>query len=348
MGVLAMDGKQALWFEETGQESFNLVGKKNANLGELTKLGMPVPRGFAVTIKAEEAFLDETGALQTIRDMISQAGDLQNISKQAELSQAIRSMVESKEIPAAMKAEILNDYHELSAKRGKSGAVAVSIRSAGSQSHPGQYETVLSVTGDKQLLSMLKKVWSSIFNKITIAKLVQKGIPIDQSPAIGVGIMEMVNARCAGVGFTIHPISGDVANVIIESTWGIGEGVVGGKINTDRFVVEKASLKIVDRTLGEKKLQVIAGGNRVVEKEVSPEKQAVYTLSEEEAEAIAKIGMELEAHFKEPQDFEWAVDDSWKFPNNIFLLQTRPVVGVKAQKKKTMEEQLDELLERLF
>ena len=267
-----MEEKQALWFEEVGQKDFDLVGKKCANLGELTALGMPVPRGFAITIKAQEAFLNETGVLGVIRDQVNNAADITNVTQQAKLSKDIRSVVEAGKMPARIEDEILAHYRELSARGECRGPVAVSVRSAGSKSHPGQYETVLNVKGDEKILAMVRRVWSSIFNANTIAKLVQQGIPIDQSPAIGVGVVEMVNTRCAGVGFTINPITGDVSSVIIESTWGLGEGVVGGKINTDRFVVEKATLRVVDRILGEKKMQMVVKGGEVVEEEVPPEK----------------------------------------------------------------------------
>lgn len=343
-----MAAKNVFWFEELGQKDYELVGKKCANLGELTALHMPVPHGFAITIKAEEAFLAETGILQAIPELVTRCGDLKNLTVQFRLSRDIRDMVESRDIPVILREDILKHYRELSNKCGHGGAAAVSVRSAGSKSHPGQYETVLNVNGEEQLLAMIKKVWSSIFNNNTIAKLVQQGMPIEQSPAIGVGVVQMVNARCAGVGFTVDPISGDDGSVIIESTWGLGEGVVSGKISCDRFVVNKTSLQIVERVLGEKKLQFVIKGNEVVEEEVPLEKQALYTLSDEEAGAIARLGIELEKHFQSPQDFEWAVDAERRFPGNIFLLQTRPVVGVKTEPTKTSEEQLADLLSKLF
>jgi pyruvate,water dikinase len=343
-----MERENIFWFNEIGQEASELVGKKCANLGEMTRLKMPIPNGFAISIRVHEKFMEETGALQEIRELLNEVGELKDINLQAEVSEKIRHIIERKRIPSAL-SDAIESYYEQQCRKCGQKEAAVSVRSAGAKSHPGQYETYLSVRGNQQLLEAVKKVWSSIFNSRTIAAMVQQGLPVDQSPCIGVGVVEMVNALCAGVCFTIHPVTGDPTKAVIEANWGLGESVVSGMVSTDMYVVDKEILEVMEKNLGEKKMHIVPRGSSVVEEQVPSEKQATYTLSDEEAAEIVRLGKDLEAHFNQPQDIEWAIDADLAFPYNIFLLQTRPIVGVKIQKPKTADEQvLDDLVRKLF
>jgi len=343
-----VEKQEVFWFDEIGQEANYIVGNKCANLGELIRIKMPVPPGFSISIRAEERFLKETGALREIQELLSSVGDLSNVNLQAEVSKQIRHIVEEKEIPPDLHDVIGSYYEELCHKLGQE--VAVSVRSAGAKSHPGQYETYLNIKGKQQVLEMVKKVWSSIFNARTITNLIHFGLPVVHSPAIGVGIVKMVNARSAGVCFTVNPITGDPLKAVIEANWGLGESVVSGKVNTDRYVVDKESLRVIERNLGAKKMQVVSKGEGgATEEEIPPEKQNAYVLNDEEAVGIVKLGKALESHFKEPQDLEWAIDADCVLPYSFVLLQTRPVVGVKIRKPKTAEDKvMDEVIERLF
>jgi pyruvate,water dikinase len=333
-----MEPKLVYWFSELGQAAHFIVGKKCANLGEMTRLKMPVPLGFAISVTAHEKFFKETGARQEIEELLNRVGELKDFSLQAEVSRKIREIIEGKEIPPGLGNVITSYYEELCSKRGQE--VAVSVRSAGVKSHPGMYETYLNIRGRNQVLQMVKKVWASIFNQRTICAAVQHGLRVAESPCIGVGVVELVNARSAGVCFTIHPVTGDPLKAVIESNWGLGESVVSGAVHVDRYVVDKESLKVIEKALGEKKLQIVPKGNGVVEEELPPEKQSAYTLNDEEAAEIVKLGKALESHFNQPQDLEWAIDADRPFLQNLFLLQTRPVVGVAIRDKETPEQRL--------
>ncbi len=333
-----MEPKLVFWFSELGQDANGIVGKKCANLGEMTRLKMPVPLGFAISVTAHEKFFKETGARQEIEELLSRVGELNDFNLQAEVSKKIREIIEGKEIPPGLGNVITSYYEELCSKRGQE--VAVSVRSAGVKSHPGMYETYLNIRGRSQVLQMVKKVWASIFNQRTICAAVQHGLPVAESPCIGVGVLELVNARSAGVCFTVHPVTGDPLKAVIESNWGLGESVVGGAVHVDRYVVDKESLKVIEKTLGEKKLQIVPKGNGVAEEELPTEKQSAYSLNDEEASEIVKLGKVLELHFNQPQDLEWAMDADRPFPQNILLLQTRAVVGVAIRDKETPEQRL--------
>ncbi|MBI5446487.1 MAG: PEP/pyruvate-binding domain-containing protein [Deltaproteobacteria bacterium] len=342
-----MKTKRVFWLKEIGQADNGTFGKKCANLGEMTRLGLPVPDGFAITCTAQEEVLEETGARREIEALLREAGEPGDNQAQTEMSRKIRKIIEEKDLPGAFSEVVAAHYDEMCSRRGEE--VAVSVRSAGVVSHPGMYETYLNMRGRQQVLDAIKKVWGSTFNARTIAARVQNGQPVAGSPSIGVGVLEMVHAKSAGVCFTVHPVSGDPGQAVIEANWGLGESCVSGIVSVDMYAVDKQSLKVVERTLGEKKCQIVPHGNGVAEVEVPPHLREAFVLEDGEAAEIVKLGKALEAHFGQPQDLEWAIDAGRPFPQNVYLLQTRPVVGVKVeenrQKQKTV---LDDLVQTLF
>jgi pyruvate,water dikinase len=341
-----MGDKWIFWFDEIGQEHSDLVGKKCANLGEMTKMGMPVPRGFSLSIKAHERFLKETNADREIVQFLSEFGSVQTLKQYEEASKGLRHIIESKEMPEDLREAIMSYYDTLRERCG--GEVAVSVRSAGTVSHPGQYETYLNVKGKADVLHRIVKVWSSIFNSRTIASLIRKGLPIGDSPPIGVCVVEMVNARCAGVGFTCDPTSGDPSKMTIEGSWGLGEGVVSGALIPDKYILDKQTLNIIERVIGDKEIQVVAKGEGTVEEEVPADKRLMPCLNDEEVVRIAELAKTLESHFGVPQDMEWAISADLPFPDSIFLLQTRPVAGIKAKAPPGPTSQvMDEMLKRI-
>ena len=318
------------WLEEIGQEHNNVVGKKCANLGEMTKMGLPVPCGFSLSLKAEERFLRETNADQEIRQFLARfGGKVHGLKQYEEVSTGLRQIIETKEMPKDMRETIMSYYDLLCDRCG--AEVAVSVRSAGTVSHPGQYETYLNVRGRDEVLHKVVKVWASIYNTRTIAAFDRKGLPVEDSLPIGVCVLELVNARCAGVGFTCDPVSGDLSQIVIEGNWGLGESVVSGALIPDKYIVDKNTLNIIERAIGDKKMQVVATDKGAVEQETPPDKQHMSCLSNDEVVRIAELAKALEAYFGVPQDMEWAISADFPSPDNIFLLQTRPVAGIKAK-----------------
>jgi pyruvate,water dikinase len=221
---------------------------------------------------------------------------------------------------------ILSYYSEL-CDRACALDVAVSTRSAGAVSHPGQYETYLNVKGKDDLLDKVRKVWASTFNGRSLAFRIKKGLPLGNEP-IGVAILAMVQARSAGIAFSADPNTGDTSKIIVEANWGLGESVVSGELMPDRWVIDKETLEIRERTLGRKEKATICLDCGIEDAEISPEKASSFCLSDEELKEIAKLANKLEAHFGMPQDIEWAMAEDQPFPN-IVLLQTRPVVIAK-------------------
>lgn len=313
------------WIEQLCKEHHNLVGKKCANLGELTKAGFQTPPGFALSIAAYDQFLKETGALDEIRLHFSafdaDPNNPKDMRKFEESSRIVREILESKAMPPGMEEGITAYYTELCSRTGIEN-LSVSTRSAGPMSHPGQYETYLFVKGIQDVLQHIVKVWSSTFNTRSLVARVRKGLPLDYDP-IGVAVLRMVDARAAGVMFTAEPTAAEGWKVIIEGNWGVGETVVSGAVTPDLWVVDKRTGDIITRCISRKMVQQTAekatGNHSFVA--VLSDKQCQPCLAEEEVLALAKTGELVERHFGRPQDIEWAID--CEQPGNIFLLQTR-------------------------
>ena len=339
-----MPRKWIFWLEELGQEHSNQVGKKCANLGEMIRMGLRVPGGFAISVKAYVDFMSMTGADRKIQEYINKTDiDPKDLGQFNELSAGISQILQSEDMPQELEETIAKYYRELCRKCNTS-EVAVSTRSAGPESRPGQYETYLNVIGESELIDKIKKVWTSTFNPRSLASRNRKGIPLASDP-IGVAVQEMVRPRAAGIIFTADPNTGDTSKMIIEANWGLGESVVSGESIPDIYILDKDTLVVKEKRLGLKSRYLICSEFGVTEVETPPEKSSTFCLCEDELKEIGKLGKMIEAHFSMPQDVEWAIDEDVPFPDSIILLQTRD--EVIAQKKSPVDQIVDLMLSRL-
>jgi pyruvate,water dikinase len=330
--------------EELGQEYNDRVGKKCANLGEMAKIGLRVPPGFALSLDAYRQFMAETGAEKEINDYLNGlTHDFETIDHFDQASAELRRIVESKEMPGEMRDRILSYYEEIGRKC-NAKRVPVSTRSAGASSHPGQYETHLNVIGEAELIRNITRVWSSTFNARSLSSRKRLGLRLGSDP-IGVAVIKMVNARAAGVLFTADPNTGNRSRMIIEANWGLGESVVGGEAMPDVYILDKESLETVEGRLGSKKRCITCQEVGVAEVETPPDQCDAFCLRDEEAREIGRLGKILEAHFGVPQDTEWAIEQGQPCPESVILLQTRP--EVIAEQKKPVDRILDLMLSRL-
>lgn len=341
-----MQTKWVFWLDELSQEQNELVGRKSANLGEMTKIGVPVPEGFALSMAAYDRFLADTGVLGEIERCLERSAAVAtDFSDLSELSQDLRGALESRPMPQEMAGVILSYYRQMCERAGVED-LAVATRSAGAVSHPGQFESFLNVRGEIDLLDKIKRVWSSSFNVRSLSASLRDGGPKASNP-ISVCVLRMVNARAAGVAFTADPNTGDTSRIIVEANWGLGESVVSGETTPDRFVLEKEGLVVHEKVLGVKTRAVSCSSKGTHEADLSPEKVAAYCLTDEEAMEIGRLAKLLEAHFgNTPQDLEWAIDDDRKEPDNIVLLQARP--AKIAKKKDTADMILDHMVSTLY
>lgn len=339
-----MSKKWIFWFEELCTADNDLVGKKCANLGEMTKLGMRVPPGFAISVDGYERFMEESGAGREIRKYaLGNKHLLHDVAKQVEVGRVIRGLIETKEMPGEMRRELEEQYAELCRRTGMEN-LAVAVRSSGSVSMPGQMETYLNVRGPQDLMDKVIRVWGSAFTTRAIAFRLEKGMEMDKAP-IGVAVLKMVNAKCAGVVLTVMPTTGDTSRMVIEGNWGLGESVVSGEITPDQFIVDKA-LGDFQCVIGEKNKMVCFHSTGTHTKEVPRELRCQPCLDETELREIARVAKQVEDHFQVPQDMEWVVDSDLPFPENLFWVQARP--AKYTQQKKDDAEYLAELMTRIF
>jgi len=331
--------------DELRSEHNDLVGKKCANLGEMVHMGMRVPPGFAISVDGYERFMSETGAGEEIRKYVEEAGEgLRKVEKQVEAGRVIRNIIESKDMPEAMKAELHGFYDELCETVGRPD-VAVATRSSGAVSMPGQMETYLNVKGKREVVRKVIRVWSSAFTTRAIAFRLEKKMDMAKAP-IGVAVLKMVNARCAGVTLTVQPTTGDLSKVVVEGNWGLGESVVSGEITPDSFLIDKETKEVVSHTISEKQRMVVFRKDGIAMVSVPKEMQGKPCLEEKELQEIVRIALKVESYFDMPQDMEWVIDDDMSFPENLFWVQTRPAKFSK--KKEDDSEYLAELMTRIF
>lgn len=339
--------KIIFWFEELNQEYNDIVGKKCANLGEMMHLGLQVPPGFSLSIDMYRMFVRNTGAEQEMLRYIEGLGELKRggITLFEEISQNIQGIIESKEMPKEVTGPITSFYTELCEKVGIPD-MAVSIRSAGTASRPGMFETYLNVIGVDDVLEKVKKVWASAYTTRAVAFRINKDIPVI-ADELGIAIPKMINARASGIGFTVDPVTGDDSKIILEANWGLGEGVVSGAESVDAFIVNKENLEIINRQIGNKVKCVVTKDKGAEWAETPNNMRKMPSISDEEILEISRVAKAVEKKLGCAQDMEWAIDQDLPYPKNIFWLQTRPA-KVQAKKQQSATDQIVSLIAKKF
>jgi len=320
-----------LWFESLRKTDIPSVGGKNANLGEMTSAGIPVPPGFAITAFSYKRFIEETGIASKIYEIIKETVTNPNDPKQFEIaSKKIRGLVEATPMPKDIENAARSAYAEMCKRIGVND-VFVAVRSSATAedladaSFAGQQETFLNIRGPDEVIEATVKCWSSLFTPRAIFYRTEKGFA-HEKVFISVGVQKMVNSRAAGVIFTINPVTGDGNQIVIEGNHGLGEAVVSGAVTPDDFVVDKKALKITDRRLAKKTIQYIRDPNtgKTVHVEVPVDKQEQPCISDDEILRLAEMAKRIEQHYGKAQDIEWAIDRDIAFPGNLFIVQSRP------------------------
>jgi pyruvate,water dikinase len=306
-------------FAKIGIEDLPTVGGKNASLGELTRIGMPVPSGFALTVEFYREFLNGNGLRDYISDQLVGL-DINHVARLQKTGKNIRAKILSSEFPSHLKEEIRKNYAHLD--NGK--AVPVAVRSSATAedladaSFAGQQDTYLNIVGEQRVLDSAKKCIASLFTDRAISYREKRGFD-HLDVGLSVGIQRMVNSEAAGVMFTLDPDSGNENVMLIDSSWGLGESVVSGKVIPDQFFIYKKNGEIVSTRLGQKETYTKYHSGGTVFAKTPPKKRAQFSLSRDQVKAIAELGKKIEEHYGKAMDIEWAVDG-----NNIYILQARP------------------------
>ncbi|MCB9679357.1 MAG: phosphoenolpyruvate synthase [Alphaproteobacteria bacterium] len=331
-----------LWFENLRSSDVALVGGKNSALGELigelTAAGVRVPGGFAVTASAYRRFLDHNGLVVRIADAL-EGLDTRDVNALEQRARTIREHILGGAFPEDLELGIRAAYAELSHRAGVDDAATAVRSSATAEDLPtasfaGQQETYLYVVGADDVVDAVRRCFASLFTARAISYRTEHGFRhLDVALSVGVQQMVRSDVGCSGVLFTLDPDSGHPGVVYVTSAWGLGETVVQGRVVPDAFHVHKRTVErgfspIVRRQLGSKRVEMVLGADQhPVEREVSAERRAQWTLSDEDVLALARWGVRIEQHFSRkagrdvPMDIEWAKDG---VTGDLYVVQARP------------------------
>ena len=311
------------------------VGGKNASLGEmignLARLGVRVPDGFATTAAAYRDFLERDGLDDKIHELLDRL-DVDDVPALTETGTEIRQMIMDTPFPAALRDAVSAAWDSL--RDGEE--IAVAVRSSATAedlpeaSFAGQQETLLNVTGLDQVILAIHEVYASLFNDRAISYRVHQNFD-HRLVALSVGVQRMVRSDLgsAGVMFTLDTESGFRDVIFITSSYGLGELVVQGAVNPDEFYVYKSGLAagheaILRRSIGSKATKMIYSADpaeRVVTVDVDESEQRQFSLTDEDVENLARQAATIEKHYGRPMDIEWGKDGS---DGQLYILQARP------------------------
>jgi pyruvate,water dikinase len=324
--------------DQLGMNDVHRVGGKNASLGEmishLGNLGVEVPGGFATTASAYNEFLDRAGIRERIHERLDQL-DTEDVRALAVAGEEIRGWIIDSPLPDDLRQEITSAYQEM-ANNGKDATVAVRSSATAEDlpdaSFAGQQETFLNISGIDQVMHAIKLVFASLFNDRAISYRVHQGFA-HADIALSAGIQRMVRSDLAasGVMFSIDTESGFEDAVFITSSYGLGETVVQGAVNPDEFYVYKknldsASRSILHKNRGSKLIKMIyaeadtpEGAIKTVE--VDKAERQLFSISDEDITALARMAVTIENHYQRPMDIEWAKDGE---NGKLYIVQARP------------------------
>ena len=344
-----------LWYQDLGMNDVEVVGGKNASLGEmisnLSNVGVQVPGGYATTAQAFNDFLEQGGLQAKIQAELDVL-DVDDIEKLAEVGAKIRNWVIDEPFSDKLEKSVTDAYYQLKADSGDEFAVAVRSSATAEDlpdaSFAGQQETFLNVRGLDNVKLAMKEVFASLFNDRAISYRVHQGFE-HEGVALSAGVQRMVRSDIAssGVMFTIDTESGFDDVVFITSAYGLGETVVQGAVNPDEFYVHKPTLAagrpaVLRRTLGGKALKMIytddtAHGKTVDIVNVDMAQRRQFSITDAEIEELAKQAMIIEKHYQRPMDIEWAKDGG---NGRIYIVQARPETVKSRDNSQVLEDYL--------
>ncbi len=311
-------------FEELSKDDTPLAGGKGANLGELAAAGFPVPPGFVITAPAYLAAMEGGGVRHELVEQ-ELALDAADPAALAETSTRLRELVHKVGVGDALRAEILDAYRVLVARQGGDRFVAVrssaTAEDTAGTSFAGMNETFTNVAGEDELIERVVECWMSMFGQRVVSYRASQGLT--DEPAIAVVIQAMIPSERSGVMFSADPSTSDTSRIVIEGAFGQGEVVVGGQVEPDTYLVAKGdgAPRLLEARVGVKHHQIVRGpdgADLVVE--LSPEEGGRRVLTDEEVLDLAQLSLDVERHYGEPQDMEWAYAGGQRY-----LLQSRPI-----------------------
>ena len=299
-------------------QSASTSGTKGATLAKMAKSGLPIPPGFVITTKAYQN-IDRKLSAQTKNLKNLNPSDLNALQG---ASNNMTRIINEYELPKDTIAQITRAYNAL-------GKPAVSVRSSSTTedlknaSFAGQYDTFLNVSNIDDLIQNTKKVWASLYSPHAIGYSLRNKIPYSKAK-MAVVIQQQLTPNAAGVLFTQDPVSSE-DHTVVSAALGLGEGVVSGSAQTDRFVLHPKTGKVISLEIATKEAQVVANKKGGIEiTSVAKTKRDKPALSTKQLSELAKYARQLVKRFKSPQDIEFAVTKT-----KVYILQARPMTALE-------------------
>ncbi len=320
------------FFKNISKSDVDIAGGKGASLGEMTQAKIPVPNGFVVLAAAFDRFLEETQLKEEIVARLKEVNpeDTNSVDR---ISAVIRDAIHDRSMPKDLQKEILGAFTKLDAK-------FVAVRSSATAedssvaSWAGELESYLN-TSKKDLIERVRRCWSSLFTPRAIFYRHEKGL-IDHYVSVAVVVQKMVQSEISGIAFTVHPVTEDYDQMIIEAGYGLGEAIVSGQITPDSYVISKGSMEIMDTYVSSQARQLIrkkSAKSKGDEENTSNEwvnlgkKGEKQKVDNKTVLALAKVFKRIEDHYKFPCDIEWAMEKK-----KIYITQSRPITTLKKKK----------------
>ena len=303
-------------FSQLSKHSNHLAGGKGASLGEMLNHHIPVPDGFVVLATTFDQFLHATDLTQEIEAILENV-DHQAVSSVDKASEKIQALIKHADMPAEIAKEIQTEFKKLDSK-------FVAVRSSATaedgaeNAWAGQLDSFLNTT-NQDLLEKVQHCWASLFTPRAIFYRFEKGLNKTKI-SVAVVIQKMVNSEKSGIAFSVHPVTEDPNQLIIEAGFGLGEAIVSGQITPDSYVVEKKEKKIIDINISNQDRAIYRkekGGNKWLD---IPDKADTQVLTEKEILELSDIILRIENHYGFPCDIEWAFES-----NKFYIVQSRPI-----------------------
>ncbi|MEK6846783.1 MAG: phosphoenolpyruvate synthase [Nanoarchaeota archaeon] len=331
-------GRWVRWFSELSNKDVAIAGGKGASLAEMYNNHFPVPPGFAVTAQAYDYFIEKSGVRNTIMTILKET-DVDDTQQLEQNAKKVRQLIEEASIPEDLKNEIVEAYEILDIDKKKfhgatGGALDilrnsheppfVAVRSSATTedladaSFAGQQETFLNVKGNESLIHFVKKCFASLFTARAIYYRKKKGFFHEQS-YLSVIVQKMIDSQKSGVIFSKNPLKND-GTIVIEAVFGLGEGIVSGRISPDYYVLS-GELEVLERSISDKKIALTRSSSGKTEQvNLRPEISTRDVLTGHELKMLGNYAKQLEEHYGKPQDIEFAIDN-----DGIYIVQSRPI-----------------------
>ena len=304
-------------FKNINKGDSDIAGGKGASLGEMTQAGISVPPGFVVLSTTFDEFIKEADLIQEIDAVIDQVNH-KDINSVEVASEKIQALIKNAVMPDHIAKEIKMKFKDL-------GVEFVAVRSSATaedgvdNAWAGQLDSFLNTT-ENDLLEKVQHCWASLFTPRAIFYRFEKGLHTTKI-SVAVVIQKMIDSEFSGVAFSVHPVTEDKNQLIIEAGFGLGEAIVSGQITPNSYVVEKEPKRIIDINVSNQERGLYRaknGGNEWLE--IKEPKASSQVLNEKQISELSDIIIVIENLYNFPCDVEWTYEDK-----KFYIVQSRPI-----------------------